>query len=391
MSELQQLKRKLVRGAVAENIDLVLGRRRNERRLRRDRQFPLIPAAVLGALLATSLPYLSAAFVPEGTERFASWVYSIPGTESVRGTLAAARSSNTATDERLPNSPETPTDIADVITVSAADTLEELDLRFEEPGSFDREVFDLIVQRVILDPGHGGEHLGTSAGNLAEKDITLDIAVELRTLLQQKGFEVYLTREDDRSVELDDRVRFANDARGDIFLSIHVNWLGERTLRGVETFHLGTTNDPELKRRVSMENRESGYTLTDFRRLLDRIYVDLRRDESRSLAREIQRSMYTELKKRNPAVRDRGVKQAPFMVLIGTEMPAVLAEVSSLSNQDDATLLRSREYRKTIAGALADGVVAYAESLRPDPSFETKVPSDPATVAPTPNRPGPTP
>lgn len=363
MSEIRQLKKKLVKGLVVENVDLAAHRHPKVVRRGGDPVRSGLTLALAGVLLLLSLPYFAAALTPKVLDERATWVYAVPGTRAVRSALAAETATAQTAEAADANEPET---TAGVITVSAADTLEELDLRFEQPAVLDRSIFDLPVRRIILDPGHGGDQLGTSAGSLAEKDLTLDIGVKLRDLLLEDGFEVFMTREDDRHVEHDDRVRFANENRGDVFLSIHINWFSEPELRGVETFHLGPTVDPELRRLASKENRGSGYSLSDFRKLLDGVYVDLRRDESRSFARFVHRSVYGTLREQAPTVKNRGVKQAPFVVLIGTEMPAVLAEVSCLSNPEDARLLATDAYRLDIAQALADGIRGYAESLRPD-------------------------
>ncbi|HEV8239458.1 MAG TPA: N-acetylmuramoyl-L-alanine amidase [Thermoanaerobaculia bacterium] len=234
-----------------------------------------------------------------------------------------------------------------------------------EPRPLDRAVFPVGVRRIVLDPGHGGKDVGsvTPDGHY-EKDITLDIALRLRDLLKaQQGIEVLMTRDKDERVLLSQRARFANDAKADLFLSIHLNWLEPATNRGVETFYLGPTEDPFLVQLAGRENRESGYSLADMRRLLDGIYLDLRQQESQQLAGSVQRALYGSLKQETPALRDRGIKPAPFLVLVTTEMPAVLAEVSCLSNQNEAALLATGEYRQSIAAALRAGLDAYTATL----------------------------
>ena len=234
-----------------------------------------------------------------------------------------------------------------------------------EPRPLNRAVFPVGVRRIVLDPGHGGKDIGSRTPDGAlEKDITLDIALRLRDLLRkQEGIEVLLTREKDEQVVLRERARFANDRKADLFVSIHLNWLVPATNRGVETFFLGPTEDPFLVQLTSRENRESGYSLADVRRLLDGIYLDLRQQESQQLASAIQRSLYRSLKEETPALRDRGVKSAPFLVLVTTEMPAILAEVSCLSNENEAALLATAEYRQGIAEALRAGIDAYTAKL----------------------------
>jgi N-acetylmuramoyl-L-alanine amidase len=231
------------------------------------------------------------------------------------------------------------------------------------PRPIDPAVFPLAVRRVVVDPGHGGASRGGIAPRgLLEKDLTLDIAERLARLLEAQAIDVVLTRRGDDSMALGERTAVANAAAGDLFLSIHVNWFASRASRGVETYYLGPTDDPELVERAAVENRDSGYSMAEFRRLLEGVYADVRQAESRRLAEAVQEEMHRALRAVNPAMEDRGVKTAPFLVLVGTEMPAILAEVSCLSNEEEAALLRQADYRQRIAGALAAGVHAYART-----------------------------
>lgn len=222
--------------------------------------------------------------------------------------------------------------------------------------------FPLTVRRVILDAGHGGKDAGTtSPGHLSEKDITLDIGQRLRGLLQGRGFEVVLTRNDDRLIPLRERARLANSSDGDIFVSIHVNSLRTHTVsHGVETYYLGPTKDPLLTQLAAQENGTSGYSITDLRKLLERVYADVRRDESHRLADAVQQQLFTDLRVSDPGLENWGVKRAPFIVLVATDMPAVLAEVGCLSNEREAEMLNRADYREEIARALFRGIDAYA-------------------------------
>lgn len=232
------------------------------------------------------------------------------------------------------------------------------------PRPLDRSVFPLAVRKVVIDPGHGGENVGTEArGGVLEKTLALDISKRLRELLVESSYEVAMTRDGDEFVSLDDRAALANESGGDIFVSIHLNWIEERQVRGVETYFLGATDDPYLNALAARENRDSGYSVNDFRRLLERVFADVRQGESERLAREVQRGLYDHLRKVNPQVKDRGVKKAPFVVLTSTEMPAILAEVSCLSNEKEARLLTSPGYRQYIAEALFSGIDTYARSI----------------------------
>jgi N-acetylmuramoyl-L-alanine amidase len=194
--------------------------------------------------------------------------------------------------------------------------------------------------------------------------MALDISQRLQDLLEDGAFDVVLTRDEDEFVSLEDRAKFANSNRGDLFVSIHLNWIDTREVRGVETYYLGPTNDPYLTQLAANENMDSGYSMADFRNMLDRVYAGVRQAESRRLASTVQQSLYNSLRRVNPQLQDRGVKKAPFIVLVGTEMPAILAEVSCLSNEKEARLLMTPEYRQFIAEALFEGIDSYAQQVR---------------------------
>jgi N-acetylmuramoyl-L-alanine amidase len=223
------------------------------------------------------------------------------------------------------------------------------------------------VRRVVLDPGHGGEHLGTQNKNgLIEKDVTLDISFRAQRLLLKNGFEVVLTRAGDQTLSLKQRSTTANGERGDIFVSVHLNSLGVASARGIETFYLGPSAQPEHEAMVETENQHSGYALADLRTMLDAIYADARRDESKRLARTVQDAILRRLWKTDPMMPDRGVKTAPFVVLVATDMPAILAEVSCLSNDGEAERLGRDEYRQTLAEALVSGIQSFVDQTPPD-------------------------
>ena len=230
--------------------------------------------------------------------------------------------------------------------------------------TIDRETFPLEVRKVVIDAGHGGDNLGTEAPNgLVEKEIALDISTRLKELLEAASYGVVMTREQDEFISLEQRATMANDLSGDLFISVHLNWIETRQVRGVETYYLGPTNDPYLQELAARENRDSGYSIADFRSMLERVYADVRQGESEKLAASVQRSLYNALRKVNPSLDDRGVKKAPFIVLTGTEMPAILAEVSCLSNEREARLLLAPEYRQFIAEALFAGIHSYARDV----------------------------
>lgn len=231
-----------------------------------------------------------------------------------------------------------------------------------DPTPVSTAAFPLSVHRVVIDAGHGGNDPGTTSPLLlSEKDVTLDIATRLATLLEKGGFEVVRTRRDDRPVPLRERARLANDSDSDIFVSIHINSIEKHTAEhGVETYYLGPTKDPSLTRLAADENRMSGYSVADLRKLLDRIYADARRDESQRLATAVQQQLFTKLRADDSGLENWGVKRAPFIVLVATDMPAILAEVGCMSNSSEVAMLQRADYRQRIAGALFEGIHAYA-------------------------------
>lgn len=233
------------------------------------------------------------------------------------------------------------------------------------PRPIDPGLFQLAIRKIIIDPGHGGADPGArEPRGLTEKEVTLDVGRRVAALLKEHDFDVALTREKDETLSLQQRVAFANAREGDLFLSIHVNSIPVPERRGVETYYLGPTDDPRAAGLARTENSDSGYSLADFRRLLEGVYAGVQEEESRRLADSLQAGLYRSLRPANPALEDRGVKTAPFVVLVGTRMPGILAEVSCISNPEEARLLKTAEYRQKIAEALFAGLRAYAEARR---------------------------
>jgi len=232
------------------------------------------------------------------------------------------------------------------------------------PHPLNRAVVPLAIKRVIIDPGHGGKQPGAiSDSGVSEKEITLDIALRLRRLMETSPFEVLMTRQSDQTLSLDKRVAFANENRADVFVSIHVNWIEPREIRPLETYYVGPSDDPAIVKLATLENHNSGYSMADYRRLLEKTYQDARRYESHLLATTVNANLFQSLKTVNPELENRGVKMAPFVVLLGTQMPAILVEVSALSNEEEVNLLTNGDYREKIALALFNGIHAYAKNL----------------------------
>ncbi|HVL66594.1 MAG TPA: N-acetylmuramoyl-L-alanine amidase [Vicinamibacterales bacterium] len=223
----------------------------------------------------------------------------------------------------------------------------------------------LGVSRIVIDAGHGGHDPGAIANGLTEAELTLDIALRLQKLLQkQPGIDVVMTRETDVFIPLEERTRIANREGADLFLSIHANASRNLQARGVETYFLNFATNPEAEAVAARENAGSGQTMHKLPEIVRAITLNNKINESRDFAEMVQRSMVRRLSTRNRNLRDIGVKQAPFVVLIGAQMPSVLAEVSFVTNRQDAALLKTAAYRQQIAEALLDAILRYQQSLK---------------------------
>jgi len=223
----------------------------------------------------------------------------------------------------------------------------------------------LKVGRIVIDPGHGGHDTGTiGPTGLMEKDLVLDIARRLGKLLsEQLGAEVVYTREDDTFVPLENRIALANEKQADLFLSIHANSSKAREVRGVETFYLNFTSDPEALELAARENALSQKSVHELQDLVRSISRNEKVNESRELARALQGRLHDGLRKSSRRIQNRGVKQAPFVVLIGGNMPSALTEVAFLSNAEDEQLMKSPQGRQGVADALYAGMTKYLEDL----------------------------
>ncbi|MFN0105336.1 MAG: N-acetylmuramoyl-L-alanine amidase [Bryobacteraceae bacterium] len=222
----------------------------------------------------------------------------------------------------------------------------------------------LKIRRVVLDPGHGGHDQGSSGPTgLLEKELVLDVGLRLGELISNNlGSEVVYTRADDRFVPLENRTRIANDSRADLFVSIHANSSTIRSVTGVETYFLSFTNSKEALDVAARENATSERSVFELRDLLQKIAQQEKIDESRDFAVRVNAALYRVWGQAG-AARNRGVKKAPFVVLIGASMPSILTEIGFLSNPRDEKELRKPETRQKIAEALFKGISQYADSL----------------------------
>jgi N-acetylmuramoyl-L-alanine amidase len=217
----------------------------------------------------------------------------------------------------------------------------------------------------VIDPGHGGRDPGARVKGLNEADLVLDIALRLEKLLKkQRGVEVVLTRRANVYVPLERRTALANKENADLFLSIHVNASKNPTARGLETYYLNFAPNPDAARMAARENVGSARTMHALPDIVKAIALNNKIDESREFATLIQSSLVDRLRLTNHQTRDLGVKQAPFMVLIGATMPSVLTEVSFITNRDEGRLLRTAKYRQHIADALFQGIRRYQGGLK---------------------------
>jgi N-acetylmuramoyl-L-alanine amidase len=223
----------------------------------------------------------------------------------------------------------------------------------------------LKIGRIVVDAGHGGHDSGTlGPGGIQEKDVVLDVALRLGKLLHQRmGAEVTYTRDDDTFIPLEQRTAIANKAQADLFISVHANSSSDPTARGVETYYLNFTTSPDALEVAARENAVSDQSVHELSGLVKKITLKDKIDESREFAADVEDALYTGLERDNAGMRDRGVKKAPFVVLIGANMPSILAEISFLTNPSDATQLRRGEYRQRIAESLYRGVAKYVSGL----------------------------
>ena len=223
----------------------------------------------------------------------------------------------------------------------------------------------LGISRVVIDPGHGGHDPGARVKGLNEADVTLDVALRLeRLLLKVQGVEVVMTRRTNVYIPLEERTAIANRAGADLFLSIHVNASHNARARGIETYFLNFAPSPEAEAIAARENAGSSKTMHNLPDIVKAIALNNKIDESRDFASLVQTAMFERLRKANRDARNLGVKQAPFMVLIGATMPSVLAEISFLTNRQEASLLKTANYRQAIADALFVGISKYQKALK---------------------------
>ena len=274
-----------------------------------------------------------------------------------------------ASSEKMPalTVPATPIDLPQSLKSSHPITL----ALPAPPGGTGRGDYSLSRQlglglsRIVIDPGHGGHDPGAQGNGIDEANLVLDVALRLEALLKaQSTFDVVMTRRTDEFIPLEERTAIANRESADLFLSIHANATRDALVRGVETYFLNFATNPTAEAVAARENATSAKTMGSLPDLVKSITLNNKIEESREFATFVQASMLQDLRAPQRTVKDLGVKQAPFIVLIGAGMPSVLAEISFVTNTSEATLLKQPVYRQTIAQALFDAVVKYRDSLK---------------------------
>jgi N-acetylmuramoyl-L-alanine amidase len=224
----------------------------------------------------------------------------------------------------------------------------------------------LKIGRIVIDAGHGGHDTGTiGPTGLMEKDLCLDVALRLGKIIEQRlpGADVVYTRSDDSFIPLEERTRIANEAKADLFISIHANSSRDRAARGIETYYLNLKGSAEAMEVAARENASSQEGVHDLQDLVMKIARTEKIDESKELAEDVQDSLSRRIQKTSRPVKNRGVRKAPFVVLIGADMPSILTEISFLSNAADEQLLKKPEQRQKVAEGLYQGVASYLESM----------------------------
>ena len=223
------------------------------------------------------------------------------------------------------------------------------------------QLFGLDVKTIVIDPGHGGRDPGAiGAGGLHEKDVTLAVALLLRDRLKKyPGYRILMTRDKDVKISTRERVTFANEKKADLFISIHCNSLDKLQLNIIETYYFGAQADEESLRLAEAENQGSEYLMAEFKGMIKKIGDNFKQQESNALATSIQNTLFRHMKAQNEKVVNRGTKMAPFVVLLGADMPSVLAEITCISNPEEEKKLANPAYLATFAQHLEGGIVGY--------------------------------
>jgi len=223
----------------------------------------------------------------------------------------------------------------------------------------------LGIKRVVLDPGHGGKDPGAiGISGIREKDVVLNVAKKVaRKIASKMGIEVVLTRKTDIFIPLEERTAIANTKNGDLFISIHANAAKSPQAQGIETYYLDLAGNEEARGLAALENASSTRQISDLQNILSSLMQNSKKDESARLAGTVQNQLVTGLSKSYPEITNHGVKTAPFIVLIGAQMPSILTEIAFISNQLEGQRLQNDKYLESLADQITEGVISYSSSL----------------------------
>jgi N-acetylmuramoyl-L-alanine amidase len=236
----------------------------------------------------------------------------------------------------------------------------------------------LKIGRIVIDAGHGGHDTGTiGPTGLMEKDLCLDVALRLGKIIQQRlpGADVVFTRSDDTFIPLEERTHIANEAKADMFISIHANSSQDTGARGIETYYLNLKGSAEAMEVAARENATDDQGIHELQDLVKQIARTEKIDESKEFAEDVQDSLSKRIQKTARTVKNRGVRKAPFVVLIGADMPSILTEISFLSNPADERMLKQPEHRQRVAEGIYQGLASYLQSLNSMGVNQTNIPA----------------
>lgn len=274
-------------------------------------------------------------------------VFAMPDPERIVIDVSSSANSSSPKPVDKPDDVAKPTDSKTVIQTS--------------PGSSSTlaSVFGLKIKTIVIDPGHGGKDPGASYYGIQEKNLVLDMGLEVARLLKENhpDLEVYMTRNKDVFIPLEERTAFANRKKADLFVSLHVNAAPNKNARGIETFVLNVTNDKKALQVAAFENQTTQKSMSDLQGILKDIMLNSKLEESIELASYVQKNTFAMTYKESR--HNLGVKQAPFYVLVGAKMPSILVEAGFLSNREEADNLNSEQYRKDLAKGVYSGILSY--------------------------------
>jgi N-acetylmuramoyl-L-alanine amidase len=338
------------------------------------RQGNKLTASAMRAGAAVALLLTAGLALPHGMLRGMSHIISggsaaTPSTSLKKSAPAMATAVSASNLPAVPAIPSQPA--SNAIKPDAAQPPLETHVSPDAQPSLTREL-GLKINRIVIDPGHGGFDTGAKGPQgLLEKDLCLDVALRLGQMIEKNlpGAEVVYTRKDDSYVPLEERTNIANRADADLFISIHANSSDSTEVRGVETYYLSLASSKEAKELAIRENALTQSSLHDLPDLVQKITRNEKKEESKQLAAQIQNTLSQRLQLVSRHEKNRGVKQAPFIVLTGANMPAVLSEISFVSNATDENLLWQAAQRERIAEGLFHGIAGYLEELHSMPQM----------------------